>query len=243
MDKLLETKFRLKGARNPPPPSTGTTSAPIAPGDNFQAEMTPSNCLPQIAQSSLMHHQAASTHKSESTYAASDRSRGSQGEKKRDDNDTDSTFAPSYDSQEEKKGKKGKDDSRRGVPQNTRLGEKQPDAGANNTTLSQDSPAPERAEEPPHVKTPCTTLKDLPTEHEQENSLDSAAEETEAVAWYIEPGGQVLVVDIPSGQWPQSRRGSPCQTQKYEGQNEEGRDGEEPRGRGDPQGLERGSGC
>lgn len=243
MDKLLETKFRLKGARNPLPPATGTTSAPTALGGNVQAEMTPSNCLPQIAQSSPMHHQTASTHKSESTYAASGRSRGSQGGKKRDGNDTDSTFAPSYDSQEEKKAKKGKDDSRRGVPQNTRLGEKQPEAGGTNTTLSQDSAAPERAEEPPHVKKPCTTSKDLPPEHEQKNSLDSAAEETEAVAWYIEPGGQVLAVDIPSGLWPRSRRGSPCQTQKDEEQNEEGRDGEEPRGRGDPQGLERGSGC
>jgi hypothetical protein len=72
MDKLLESKFKLKGARPPPPAFTATT-APTAASDH----MSTPNCLPPVYKRSPVSSQTSSTNDTESTYVASNQSQES----------------------------------------------------------------------------------------------------------------------------------------------------------------------
>lgn len=75
MDKLLESKFKLKGAR-PPPPAFMAMPAPPAESD---PTMSTANCIPPIYKRSPVSSQTSSTNDTESTYVGSSQSQKSRG--------------------------------------------------------------------------------------------------------------------------------------------------------------------
>ncbi len=236
MDKLFEAKFRLKGARNPLPPTTGATSAPAVPGGHSQTETTTDNNPQQNSNSSLIHSRAASTHGTENTYAGSTASRDTQGDKKREEDSTESMGTALKDSQGGKK-EGGKSDGTPFVSQTTSRDEKREDTEAKSPNLRPNSSTPATPESP-DANNACATPKDPPREQPQEPdgpkpSLDSTSEETEAVVCYMEPAGQIVVADMPSGRWPESPSGTRRESGE-EGKEEE-KDGGKPTGQGESQ--------